>query len=334
MTGFPKFFGVSQSMSQNPSAPLSQTGLQEPKRSTGEPAYSFAGLLNLVVIYIVWGSTYLAIRVVVREGSGFPPFTMAAMRVFVAVPLIFIIAILSGKSLRVSRRDLTTLAISGILLWLGGNGLVSWAEQHADSGYTALLVGTLPIWVVIIEAIIDRRPPTLLLVISLLAGFCGLCLLTLPILLNGSSTDVAGVVALLLATISWSIGSIFQTRRPVESGPFISSGYQQLFGGIGFTTVALLLHEPRPAPISEAWFAWGYLVVFGSIIAFTAFVAVLRQLPIRIVMTYAYVNPVIAVFLGWLILDEPISLWTIGGTVLILTGVAGVFHARYKRTVG
>ena len=288
----------------------------------------FRGLCHLIVVYVVWGSTYLAIRIAVREGSGFPAFTMAGMRVAAASLILFSWVALSGKSLRVGRRELGVLAVSGVLLWLGGNGLVSWAERRAQSGYSALLIGALPVWVAIMESIIDRRAPTWRLVAALLVGLAGVAVLNGPVILNGSSQDLYAAVALIAAAVSWGLGTILQKRRARSLGAEVSSGYQQLAGGVALFLVAFLTDEPRPAPIPEAWAAWGYLVVLGGVIAFTSFIKALRLLSTSIVMTYAYVNPVVAVVLGRVILGEPITVWTIGGTVLIVLGVMGVFHER------
>jgi drug/metabolite transporter (DMT)-like permease len=286
------------------------------------------GFLHLFVVYLVWGSTYLAIRVAVREGSGFPAFAMAGMRVTLASLILFAWAALSGKSLKVGRRTLGVLAVSGVLLWLGGNGLVSWAERRAASGYSALLIGALPLWVTIMESIIDRRLPTRRLVGALLIGFSGVTVLNGPVLLKGSDQDVYAAIALVAAALSWGIGVIYQKRKGLVLDAEVSSGYQQLAGGFALFLTALLTGEPRPDPIPQAWAAWGYLVIFGGVIAFTSFVKALRLLPTTVVMTYAYVNPVVAVILGRLILGEPITVWTVGGTVLIVLGVMGVFHER------
>jgi drug/metabolite transporter (DMT)-like permease len=292
------------------------------------------GLLHLFVVYLVWGSTYLAIRIAVREGSGFPAFTMAAMRVVVASVILFSWAAIARKGVKVGRRELGVLFTSGVLLWVGGNGLVTWAERHAESGYSALLVGALPLWVTIVESFIDRQVPTLRLLGALVIGLGGVAVLNGPVILGGAHQDVLAAIALVGAVMSWGIGAIFQRRKALSLAPEVSSGYQQFFGGVGLFTVALLTREPVPTPIPHAWAAWAYLVIFGSVFAFTSFVKALRLLPTNIVMTYAYVNPVIAVILGRLILKEPITPWTIGGSVLIILGVMGVFHERRRPSPG
>jgi drug/metabolite transporter (DMT)-like permease len=309
-----------------------QSDGQNPRKSIGEAKERVLdpiGVLNLIVVYVVWSSTYLAIRVAVRDGSGFPPFTLGLMRMIAAGLLLLLWARIRGERLLPTRKEWPVLIGSGLLMWPLANGLVNWSEQHADSGIAALTVASAPIWSALIEAILDRRAPSGRLILSLLIGFVGIGLLSAPSLLQGATADVLAILALLFASFCWSGGSILQSRLQVGLSPRASSGYQHLIGGAGFSVIVLLLREPRPAPTTDAWLAWGFLVVFGSFIAFTAFVEALKRLPIRITMTYAYVNPVFAVILGAIILNESITAWTIGGAAFVLLGVAGVFRDRY-----
>lgn len=289
------------------------------------------GLLNLLVTYVVWGSTYLAIRVAVREGAGWGPFWLGASRVLTASVILLLVSRLAGQRVRPTRRELGVMAASGLLMWLGGNGAVNWAEQHVASGLVALLVGAMPLWVAAIEAVLDRRPPGGLMTASLLTGFAGLVVLTLPLLEGGFTADVAGVLAVVVGTVSWGAGSILLNRRPLATAPTVTSGWQQLIGGLGFVAVASLAGEAAPAPTHAAWLAWGYLVVAGSLLAFTSFVIALRELPTTVVMTYTYVNPMIAVALGWLVLSEPVTTSSLLAMALIVAGVVGVFRARAHR---
>lgn len=291
--------------------------------------YPLRGLLSLLVVYIVWGSTYLGIRYAVREGSGFPPFTMAASRALLGGLILLGIAALLRYRLRLTRRDFWLLLASAVLLWNGGNGLVTWAEQRAHSGFAALVVGTTPIYSAIVEALFDRKRPSPWLLVSLAVGFAGLFVLTRPMLATGVRADWHATIALLAAPLSWSIGSAIQQRNPLALPSVVSSGYLQLLGTLGFTVLLLATGEPAPRPDAPALWAWGYLIVFGSVIGFTAFVTALRALPVPVVMTYGYVNPVIAVFLGWLFLGEAVTHETVLGTALILAGVAGVFRQKY-----
>jgi len=289
------------------------------------------GLINLFIVYFVWGSTYLAIRIGIRSGSGFQPFWFGGLRVLVAGAILLLIALIRGKDIRPTKMDLKVLIASGFLLWIGGNGLVVLAEQRIDSGIAALIVASTPIWVAFFESILDKRMPSLLLIGSLVVGFGGIIILSLPLIISGVRADILSILAVLLASFSWSSGLVLQTRKPVSLSRGVSSAYQQLFGGVFFALIALLAREPLPTPTTEAWLAWGYLVIFGSILAFTAFVSALQLLPTSLVTTYAYVNPVIAVLLGWLILREPVTPWTIFGGLFVLVGVTGIFRVNNKK---
>jgi drug/metabolite transporter (DMT)-like permease len=257
---------------------------------------------------------------------------MGASRVLVAGTLLFIINALRGQRLRPTRSELHVLVVTGLLLWVGGNGAVNWAEQRIDSGLAALIVGTMPIWVALMEAVVDRRRPSLLLIGSLIMGFAGLALLTLPGIRDGISGDAVGIGAVLFAAVSWGAGSIFLNRCPVRLDPIVTSSWQQLIGGVGFVAIAVFVGEAAPNPSPEGWLAWGYLVVFGSMIAFSSFVIAIKLLPTAVVMTYSYVNPVIAVFLGWLILSESVTMTTLFATALIVAAVLGVFRDKAHRT--
>lgn len=290
-----------------------------------------AGMLNLLVTYIVWGSTYLAIRVAVREGAGWGPFWLGSARVLVAALVLFLLNRMRGVRLRPTRGELGVVAATGLLLWVGGNGGVNWAETRIDSGLAALIVGTMPMWVAIIESHMDRRPPSLLLFGSLVLGFAGLVVLTIPKLRDGVTSDLLGIAVVVCAAVSWGFGSILVNRRKLTLDPVVMAGWQQLFGGVGFVVLALAVREPLPHPTPQAWAAWAYLVVFGSLLAYTSFIYALRLLPTTVVMTYAYVNPVIAVLLGWLILSEPITGYTLAAMALIVAGVYGVFRDKGRR---
>jgi drug/metabolite transporter (DMT)-like permease len=289
-----------------------------------------AGLAHLSVVYLVWGSTYLAIRVAVREGAGFPPFTMAMMRVLTASAILLGWARLRRERVRLSRGELLLLAGIGTMLWVGGNGLVNWAEMRVSSGLAALLVAAMPIWGECILSVMEGRFPGWRMTGSILLGFLGVGVLSWPVLRQGTTADVLSVAALLFAPLSWAAGSIWLQRRKPDLSDRSLSGWQQLMGGVGLFVFALLRREPLPTPSQEAWMAWGYLVLFGSVISFTSYLTTLRLLPYRIVMTYAYVNPVIAVFLGWLILGENVTGWTITGAALVVAGVMGIFNNRNR----
>lgn len=298
--------------------------------SPGERSIEARGIINLFIVYIVWGSTYLAIRIAVRPGSGIPPFTLGMVRILIAGILMLLISALRRSPMRPTRKELVVLACSGILLWTGGNGMLNWAEQRIDSSLAALLMATVPLWMVLMESILDRKKPSSGLVLSLIIGFTGIALLSATTLQTGDMGDIVSLLALVLASISWTLGSLLQSRMPVSLSIEVSAGYQQIFGGLGFVVLVLLTGEPRPTPTTEAWLAWGYLIFVGSLIGFTAYVRILQLLPMSVAMTYAYVNPVVALFLGAVILSEPLNLTTLAGAALVLLGVAGVFRDRSR----
>lgn len=287
------------------------------------------GLAYLVTVYLIWGSTYLAIRFAVREGSGIPPFALGAMRTLIAGSVLLAWGIFRKMRIRLTRSELVTLTLAGLLMWPGANGLVNWAEQRADSSYAALLVGALPIWTALIDSLWRRQRPSWRLLAFLAIGFAGIGLLTVPRLVVADGADLMTILMLIAAPMTWSIGSLLQIHRPVAVSPLVTSAYLHLLGSAGFVFLFLVTREPWPTPTVEAWGALAYLTIAGSIIAFTAYVRTLHLLPTHIAMTYAYVNPVVAVILGWFFLREDVSLVVFAGMGLILIGVWGVFREKY-----
>jgi drug/metabolite transporter (DMT)-like permease len=303
------------------------------KSATGDAPRGLnpTGLANLIVVYIVWGTTYLAIRVAVRDGSGFPPLLMAGSRMLVAGPLLLALGALLRQRLRLSKRELLVTAGSGLLIWVAGHGSIVAGEQRIDSGFAALIVASAPLWVALIETVLDRRLPSWRLILSLLIGLMGIALLSVPMLQHGTRADGLGILAALFGTLSWAAGSVFQARNPLSLNAWVNAGYQHLFGALGFLLLLGLRGTALPAPTPGAWVAWGYLVLFGSLLAYTAYVQALRLLPINVVTTYAYVNPVIALLAGAVLLQEPITWWTVGGGALVLLSVAEVFRQQRAR---
>ena len=288
------------------------------------------GLVHLGIVYVLWGTTFLAIRVAVREGSGFSPFIMAGSRVLIASAILFAIAWIKQQRLLPTRSELFIVAAAGLLLWTGANGIVAWSEQRIHAGPAALVIATMPIWASLMNAYLDRRTPSLLLFASLAVGLLGVAVLSVPFLTSGVNGDAVSILVLLLAALSWAAGTVLQSRRPVKLEIFANSAFQNFFGGLGFLALSLIFAEPVPSPIPEAWIAWAYLIVFGSVIGFTSYIQTIRLLPLSVATTHAYVNPLVAVILGAIILSEPITAYTLAGTVLILLGVAGVFRDRFS----
>ncbi|APU41994.1 MULTISPECIES: EamA family transporter [unclassified Streptomyces] len=311
-----------------------RTSVPEDGKPTATPHGRITGAVwtALALVYVVWGSTYLGIRIVVET---MPPFLSAGARFITAgVLLAALVAWRHGTAaLRATRAQLGSAVLVGLLLILGGNGLVVLAETSVPSGLAALLVAAVPMWVVVLRTATGDRPPASTLA-GVLVGLAGLTVLTSPGL--SGAVQLSGVVLVLIASVLWSLGSFSASKLPLPGNPFTGSAYQMLAGGIAGVVVGLLRGEHRgldPGSFSTAsWLALGYLVLFGSLVAFTAYVWLLQAAPLSLVATYAYVNPVVAVALGWLILDEALT-WPIvvGGAVVVAAVVVIVSTERRQR---
>lgn len=282
-------------------------------------------LTAYLVLCVVWGSTYLAIRIGVQE---LPPALLAGIRFVVAGGLLLGVARLLGRPFPTRARDWTTNVLVGVLLLMGANGLVVWAEQYVASGIASIFVVTVSLWLALFDAVIpgSRARPTAAQFAGLLVGFAGTILLVGTDLEELRRADWRGPIALTVAAALWSLGSVVSQRRPVETGgPYVNSGLQQLSGGIALLLVATLAGEWSALRFSWAGVgAVAYLIVFGSIVGFTAYVYVLRHLPATVAGTYAYANVVVAVFLGWLVLDEPVTTRTLVAMGIVIGAVIWV----------
>lgn len=287
-------------------------------------------VVALGIVYVVWGSTYLAIRIAVQD---LPPMASASWRYLTAsVILAAILALRSGISrLRASRRELVGCAALGLLLPALGNGLVVVGEHMgAPSGMAALLVAAVPLWVVVYRSSSGDRPSRRTL-FGVALGFAGLVGLISASGIGGD-VRVPACLVIVVATVCWSFGSWSTPRLGLPRDPFVATVYEMLFGS-GFLMVGALARGehvvPGAAPL-DAWLAWVYLVTFGTVVAFTAYVWVLQAAPISLVATYAYVNPVVAVFLGWLILNEAVTPAIVLGGGIVVGSVAIVVSAERR----
>ncbi|HUQ42317.1 MAG TPA: EamA family transporter [Candidatus Limnocylindrales bacterium] len=278
--------------------------------------------IALAIVYVVWGSTYFAIAYVVQT---MPPLLTAGVRFFFAgLVLAAYIAATDRASLTVTRRQLASTSAVGILLLAGGNGLVSLGERTVASGLAALIIASVPLWIVILRKVAgDRIGRDLMIGVSV--GIAGVAVLVVP---SGASGQIetVGLVMLIGATFAWAFGTFISPRLSMPRSAFASTAYQMIAGGIVLTAAGLLLGEMRgldPSRFSTASLAgFVYLVLFGSLAAFSAYTWLLQNAPVSLVSTYAYVNPVVAVFLGTLFLSEPITPTMIAGAALILAAVA------------
>ncbi len=284
----------------------------------------------LVTLYLVWGSTYLAIRVAVET---IPPFTHSAVRFLIAGAILYALTIRRGdaandRPTRIQWRDAT---IVGGLLLAGGNGLVAVGEQTIASGIAALIIATLPIWMAILGRAFFGVVLTRTIVAGTVIGFVGVAVLVGPSG-GGGSLDLFGVLAVLLSPVFWATGSLYSRTAHAPRRPLVSTAMQMLGGSAVLFLLALVsgdIFAVRLAditPVSLA--AVGYLIVVGSLVGYTAYIWLLRVAPISLVATYAYVNPVVAVFLGWLILGEPLEPRTIVAGAIIVLAVAVIVRAR------
>jgi drug/metabolite transporter (DMT)-like permease len=277
----------------------------------------------LSIVYLVWGSTYLAIRVTVET---LPPLLTAGARFLVAGGIAYLFLWWKGGRVRVrvtGREALASTAVGTALLF-GGNGMVTLAERSVPSAVTALIIGSVPLWVVLLRAVTGEKIGRTTLV-GVVVGFVGVSILVLPGGGKGGAS-LASTLLIVAASVSWASGSFFSRKLPLPKDPFVSTAVQMLGGGVVLVGAAFLHGEMYGLDVGSfsgaSLLAFVYLVVAGSWLAFTAYVWLLQNAPISKVATYAYVNPVVAIFLGWLILNESITSTIILGAAVIVTSVA------------
>jgi drug/metabolite transporter (DMT)-like permease len=301
--------------------------MSRPAPSPPQPAPAWKVWAGLWTIYVVWGSTYLAIRIMVRT---VPPLLGAGLRFALAGAVMLVALRARRTSLRITRRQLMSAAAVGTLLAGGGNGLVTVAEQEVPSSLAALLIASVPLWVVLLRALLGERPGRATFV-GVAAGFAGVALLLTP---GGqpSGVSAAGLLLVVVAAASWATGSVASSRADLPGDPLVSTGYQMTIAGLLMVVAGAAageFGEVRWGGLSaESLGAFAYLIFIGSIVAYTAYTWLLRHAPVSRVATYAYVNPVIAVFLGWIVLSEQITALTLVGAAVIVASVA--FIVRHE----
>ncbi len=293
--------------------------------STRQMVYLVAAF---AAVYILWGSTYLAIRYAIET---LPPLLMASARFLVSGAILFAIARFSRDYERPTAKHWRTSLIVGTLLLLGGNGGVVLAEKYVSSSVAALLVASEPFWVVLLSWLwLKNARPTLRMTLGLIVGFFGVALLIGGNLHSlsgdGSSTGILAMVLLLIATLSWAVGSLYGLKAPVPKSAILTAGMQMLAGGTVLGVVGTLRGEATtfdPSQVSSASL-WGlaYLIVFGAIIGYTAYSWLLKNTKPEMVATYAYVNPMIAVLLGWFIAGESLTPTMLVGAAIVVGSVA------------
>jgi drug/metabolite transporter (DMT)-like permease len=298
---------------------------------THRPAWKT--LLAFAIIYFVWGSTFLAIRVGVRE---VPPLLFAAMRFLVAGLVLYGWMIAKGER-SPTRRQWMSVVLLAFLIFVVDYGLLFWAEQRVPSGIAAVMMATIPVFIALSEILFLRTQRlTVRLALALLIGIGGVAVLTSHALnLGDAPLDRVGAVALIIGSLSWSIASVLTRKLPLPSSKVMSSGAQMLAGGVMLTVTAAAFgefHNFHPSTVSRgAWFSLLYLIVAGSIIGFTAYVWLIHHESPTKVGTYAYVNPVVAVLVGYLFGAEALGPRTILGTLFVLISVVVITTTRAKK---
>ncbi|MDP9392143.1 MAG: EamA family transporter [Actinomycetota bacterium] len=304
-----------------------------PRRGAPDPPVrpvTAAVLGALGSVYVVWGSTYLAIKVTV---ASLPPFLAMGTRFLLAgtVLCLGLLALRGRAVFRMSGRQLATAALCGLLLLVGGNGLVAVAEQDVASGLTALLIAGTPLWVVVLRALLHDRPSTGT-VAGLLLGLAGVVVLLLPGFRG--ATELLPLLLVLLSSLLWSFGTVLSTRRPLPSDPFATTVVEMYAGGTAMLVLGTLGGEwsrlDLAAVSASSWLAYGYLVGIGSVVAYSAYVWLLANAPLSLVTTYAYVNPAVAVLLGAVLLGEPLTTSVLAGGAVIIAAVAFVISTESR----
>lgn len=287
--------------------------------------------IALLALYIVWGSTYLAIRFSVET---IPPFLHAALRFLISGAILYIWRRAAGDSLP-TKSNWKATAIVGTLLLLGGNGLVALAEKNVPSGIAALVISTSPFWLVLFESLrAGGTKPNWQSLVGLVIGFGGVFLLIGPAEITGSEQQLNtfSVILLLIAPFLWSLGSIYARGADMPKSTLMSTGMQMLMGSVALFIVSIVTGELNGFNFGEvslrSWWGLAYLITFGSLVGFVSYGWLLHNAPVSLTSTYAYVNPVVAVILGWLLADESLDARILLASAIIIGSVILINSAR------
>ena len=311
---------------------LAATPKAPPKVNADPTRASSLLLVSFAAVYILWGSTFFAIRIGIES---FPPLVLAGLR-HLSVGLVFYPVFRRVSGEKPTLTQWRTAIVTGVLLLLCGNGTVSWAEKIIPSGIAALLVATVTLWMVMVDWLRPggSRPEPRVLA-GLVLGFAGMALLVGPKHLGGAErVNPLGAFALVLASLAWAIGSIYSKHHPIPNSAMLGVAMQMIAGGAALLAVAGISGEYRELHLAQvtlrSWLALGYLAVFGSALGFSAYIYILKHGTAARVATYAFVNPVVALFLGWLLGGEALTLRTILASAVILTAVILVITMPHK----
>ncbi|MCL7763809.1 EamA family transporter [Polaribacter sp. Z014] len=287
-------------------------------------------VLAFISIYVIWGSTYLFNKVAVTE---LPPFFLASVRFLTAGALMMFFAVLLKHNLSISRKQLLNAGIASFFFLVYGNGVFVWALKYVDSSYGALLASTQPLFVLFLLRLIDRKPFQKKSMIGVGLGVFGMYLLVSQQELRTSEGSLLGTFMILTCVLSWSYGSVFVSKANLPKSFMVSTGYQMLVAGTILMFMSLSFNETWSSPLSwstDVQVSMLMLIVFGGVIAFTAFNYLLKEVATEKVSTSAYVNPVIALFMGWFFLDEHLTTQSVIASAILLTGVYFITSRKRK----
>ena len=287
-------------------------------------------VLAFIAIYVIWGSTYLFNKIAVTE---LPPFFIAGIRFSTAGVLMLILAIFFKQKLSISKKQLLNSSIAGFFFLIYGNGVFVWALKYVDSGFGALLASTQPLFVLFLLRLIDRKPFQKKSMIGVTLGLLGMYLLVSQQELTTSEGSLLGIFMILTCVLSWSYGSVFVSKVDVPKSFMVSTGYQMLVAGLVLLLISLFFNETWSMPLTwstNVQISMSVLILFGGIVAFTAFNFLLKEVDTEKVATSAYVNPVIALFMGWYFLDEYLTTQSIIASIILLTGVYFITSRKKK----
>ncbi|MRH99423.1 EamA family transporter [Kriegella sp. EG-1] len=295
-------------------------------------------ILAFFSIYVIWGSTYLLNKIAVQE---LPPFMLAGFRFFIAGVLIFIICRIMGISLKVTLKQLKNTVIAGFLFLAYGNGVVVWALQYIDSGFAALEISAQPLVVLLLMRILQGKKIQAMSLVGIAFGFVGIYLLISQKSIISQENSAFGMLLVFTAMVSWAFGSLFVGKAVLPNNFFVNTGYQMIMGGLLMLIVSVTTGEEWSSPIlwsSKVQLAMMLLIVLGSIVAFTSFNYLLRNVSPEKVATSTYVNPIIALLLGWYFLNEQITKQSVFAAIILLTGVYFInskkklaIYSRFKK---
>ena len=296
-----------------------------------KPSKTLSIVLAFFAIYVIWGSTYLLNKIAVSE---LPPFLLASIRFISAGVIIFVIAKLLGVSIAITSEQVKNTIIAGFLFLTFGNGVVVWALKYVDSGFTALEISAQPLVVLIMMRILQGKKISAMSYVGVVLGFIGIYLLVSQKQIISQENQLLGIAMIFVCMISWSYGSLFVGKANLPSNYFVNTGYQMLFGGLMLVIASLAFGETWTSPVywsTDVIWSIVILIIFGSIVAFTSFNYLLKVVSPEKVSTSTYVNPIIALILGWWILDETINLQSIIAAIILLTGVYFINSKRKFR---